>query len=149
MIPEEDRGPAWLRDYGYTDFGDIEADLQAMEDFAKKLASEVDQNYAPHVPPVTEAMLVELPPPANTFPELVNFMTAHHAAQNTTQKNVFNFAGGTHDFASAAHTISREYQGSDAFSHARVRDVNKAFDAAAKPDATTGEGSDDYTGGNS
>jgi hypothetical protein len=39
MIPEEDRGPAWLRDYGYTDFGDIEADLVAMEEFAKKLAS--------------------------------------------------------------------------------------------------------------
>lgn len=148
MIPEEDRGPAWLRDYGYTDFGDIEADLAAMEDFAKKLASEVEDNYVPHVPSVTEAMLVALPPPATTFPELVSFMRAHQTAQDTTQKNVFNFAGGTHDFASAAHTISKEYRGSDAFSHARVKDVDKAFDVAASPEPTSGEGSSDYAGGN-
>jgi len=38
MIPEEDRGPAWLRDYGYADFGQIEADIQAMERFAATLA---------------------------------------------------------------------------------------------------------------
>ena len=30
MIPEEDRGPAWLRDYSFTDFGNIAADMHAM-----------------------------------------------------------------------------------------------------------------------
>ena len=144
MIPEEDRGPAWLRDYGYTDFGDIEADLAAMEDFAKKLASEVDDNYAPHVPSVTDAMVVALPQPAETFPELVSFMQAHQTAQDTTQKNVFNFAGGTQDFAAAAHKISKEYRGSDAFSRARVTDVDKAFGKTSADGMT----SSDYPGGN-
>jgi hypothetical protein len=139
MIPEEDRGPSWLRDYGYTDFGDIEADLVAMEQFAQKLASEVQDNYAPHAETVTEVMLTQLPAPAATFPELVHFMQAHNAAQNTIQKNVYNFANGTNHFATAADEISKEYRGSDAFSHARVGDVDKAFEYAATPDADTAQ----------
>src|SRR3712207_2056010 len=134
MIPKEDRGPAWLREYGRTDFGDIAADIAAMEEFAKKLAADVQNNYVPHLSGVTDAMLTELPPPAATFPELVDFMTAHQAAQDTTQTNVYNFANGTHRFATAAQTISQDYRGSDAFSRARVHDVNKAFDQARAPE---------------
>jgi hypothetical protein len=137
MIPEDDLGPAWLRDYGFTDFGSlgdgsIEADVVAMEEFAKKLAADVQKNYVPHMTTVSDAMRTELPPPSTTFPELVSFMTTHHAAQSVTQTNVFNFANGTNHFASAAQTISTEYRGSDAFSHARVGDVDKAFNKAVK-----------------
>jgi hypothetical protein len=137
MLPEEDRGPAWLRDYGHTDFGDIEADIAAMEEFARRLAADVQDNYVPHLTGVTDAMLTELPPPAATFPELVDFMTAHQAAQDTTQTNVYNFANGTNRFATAARTISAEYQGADAFSHARVRDVEAAFKAATPAPTST------------
>jgi hypothetical protein len=138
MIAEEDRGPAWLRDYGGTDFGDIAADIAAMEELAKKLAADVEKNYVPHLNGVTDAMLTKLPPPAATFPELVDFMTAHHAAQDATQTNVYNFANGTNRFALAAETISKEYRGSDAFSRARVSDVDKAFGPMPAPDSATG-----------
>jgi hypothetical protein len=127
MIPEEDRGPAWLRDYGSTQFGGIEADLAAMEEFARRLAADVQDNYVPHVTGVTDAMLTELPPPAGTFPELVAFLTTHHGAQDTTQTNVYNFANGTHRFATAARDITEQYRGSDAMARARVRDVDRAF----------------------
>jgi hypothetical protein len=137
MIPDEDRGPAWLRDYGFTDFGDIAADITAMEEFAKKLAADVQDNYVPHLTGVTDAMLTELPPPAATFPELVEFMTVHQGAQDATHTNVFNFANGTNFYATAARTISQDYRGSDAFSHARVKDVDKAFDQAAGSDNGT------------
>ena len=143
MLPEEDRGPAWLRDYGYTDFGNIEADIAAMEEFAKRLAADVQDNYVPHMTGVTDAMLTELPAPAATFPELVDFMTAHQAAQDTTQTNVYNFANGTNRFATAAQTISAEYRGADAFSRARVRDVEDAFKAATPaPGSTENPGGD-------
>jgi hypothetical protein len=134
MIPEEDRGPAWLRDYGFTDFGSIEADVAAMEEFAKKLSSDVEKNYVPHLASVTDAMLTQLPPAAATFPELVDFLSVHRDAQDATQQNVYNFANGTYHFATAAKTISADYRGSDAFSHARVRDVDNAFDKATAPD---------------
>lgn len=142
VIPEEDRGPAWLRDYGHTDFGDIAADIAAMEEFAKKLAAEVQNNYAPHLTGVTDAMLTPLPPPAATFPELVDFMTAHQAAQDTTQENIYNFANGTNHFAMAAEEISNEYRGTDAFSQARVNDVEKAFGKSYTAESETG-----YAGG--
>jgi hypothetical protein len=134
MIPKGDGGPEWLRDYGATDFGDIAADIAAMEEFAKKLAADVQNNYVPHLSGVTDAMLTELPPPAATFPELVSFLTAHQVAQDTTQTNVYNFANGTNRFATAAQTISAEYRGSDAFARARVRDVDEAFQQSQRPD---------------
>jgi hypothetical protein len=134
MIPEEDRGPAWLRDYGFTDFGSIEADIVAMEEFAAKLSSDVQNNYVPHLASVTDAMLTQLPPAADTFRELVDFLSVHRDAQDATQQNVYNFANGTYHFATAAQTISADYRGSDAFSHARVRDVDRAFDKAVEPD---------------
>jgi hypothetical protein len=133
MIPEEDRGPAWLRDYGVTDFGSIDADIAAMEEFASKLAADVQNNYVPHMNSVTDAMITELPPASATFKELGQFFTAHTAAQDVTQENVYQFANGTNDFAAAAQTISSDYRGSDAFAHAKVRDVDKAFDEAGRP----------------
>jgi hypothetical protein len=139
MIPEEDRGPAWLRDYGHTRFGDIAADIAAMEEFATKLAADVQNNYVPHLSRITDAMLTELPQPAASFPELVSFMIAHNEAQGVTQENVFNFANGTNHFATAAKTISGEYRESDAFSRARVGDVDKAFAEETGPESTGGD----------
>ena len=137
MVPEEDGSPGWLRDYGFTDFGNIAADISAMEEFAKKLAADVQNNYVPHLAGVTDAMLTELPPAATTFPELIEFLTSHRQAQDVTQQNVFNFANGTNHFATAASSISAEYRGSDAFAHAQVSDVYKAFDKAVNPQDRT------------
>jgi hypothetical protein len=133
MIPEEDLGPAWLRDYGYTDFSQIEADIQAMEHFAQKLSANVADDYAPHLTTVTDEMSTKLPDPPSEFIELYTFLFVHHDAMDVTHQNVYNYANGTKDFATAAHDISNTYRGSDAFSHAKVRDVDKAFDQVGIP----------------
>ena len=140
VLPEEDRGPAWLRDYGSTDFGHIEADIEAMERFAAKLSADVRESYAPHLSRVTEAMMTPIPPPPGEFVELSSFLIAHNQAQNVTQQNVYNYANGTQGFAAVASNISRKYRGSDAFSHAKVSDVDKAFDKVGIPTDATGEG---------
>jgi len=41
MIPEEDRPPSWLRGYG-----GIDADIRQLREFADKLQTEVERNYA-------------------------------------------------------------------------------------------------------
>jgi hypothetical protein len=97
----------------------------------------VQNNYAPHLTSVTEAMLTELPPPSGDFRELLDFLETHRAAQDATHINVYNFANGTHDFATAAQHISKEYRGADAFSHARVADVNAAFEQVTAPEGTS------------
>jgi len=124
MIPEEDRGPAWLRDYGFTDFGDIAADINAMQEYAQKLAADVEHNYAPHLTGVSTAMLTRLPPPNAGFYELSSFIQAHTSVQEVTQNNVYAFGTGTNILASAAQKISTEYRGTDAFAHAKVADVH-------------------------
>jgi len=138
-IPEEDLGPQWLRDYGYTDFGDIEADIDAMREFAAKLAADVQGNYNTHLPQVSDSMLTSLPQPFADFPELVGFMEAHRQAQDATQSNVYNYSTGTQQMAGVAQEISEKYRGADAMARARVSDVTAAFDkvAATNPGAGT------------
>ena len=141
MIPEEDRGPAWLRDYGYADFGQIEADITAMEKFASQLSANVKGSYAPHLSTVSDAMSTRLPDPPGEFVELVSFLTLHNEAQNVAHQNVYNYANGTQRFATAAEDISRTYSGADAVAHAKVSDVDKAFAKVGIPaDPATGEG---------
>jgi hypothetical protein len=135
VIPEEDRGPAWLRDYGYTDFGNIEADIAAMQEFAAKLAADVQNNYAPHLRGVTDAMMTQLPIADPSFHELASFLEAHRAAQDVTHQNVYYYASGTDNLATVAHGVSELYRGSDAFARARVDDVEAEFRKLSIPSA--------------
>jgi hypothetical protein len=139
VIPEEDRGPAWLRDYGYTDFSQIEADIEAMEKFATQLSADVKDNYAPHLTTVTDSMSTKLPDPPSEFIELLTFLFVHHEAQDVAHQNVYNYANGTQGFATAAKDVSQKYSGSDAFAHAKVKDVDKALDSAGIPMQQPGE----------
>jgi hypothetical protein len=127
MLSEEDRGPAWLQNYGFTDFGQIESDITAMEQFATQLRGDVTKNYQTHVPVVQQLMLTVLPNPPAAFEELSSFLIVHNDAQNVSQKNVFQFGNGTLQAADAAKKVSADYRGSDAFSHAKVADVDQAF----------------------
>jgi hypothetical protein len=139
MIPEEDLGPAWLRDYGHTDFGDIEADILAMEDFAAKLKADVERNYAPRAQDVSHSMLTTLPPAHTAFAELQLFLAAHERAQDAALQNVYNYANGTYGFATAAHEVSEKYRGADAFARAKVTDVHAGLRTAGLLPATEEE----------
>ncbi|MEO3817656.1 hypothetical protein [Plantactinospora sp. B24E8] len=123
MIPDEDRGPAWLRDYG----GSIEADIQRMEQFAKELMAEVQKNYVPHMEQVHSDMNPNLPTPMG-FAELYEFMQAHRIVQQDTSDRIWEIGDGTGRMATAAETVSKNYGNADAFSHARVTEVERALD---------------------
>lgn len=122
MIPEEDLGPRWLRGYG-----DIEADIRQMREFASKLEAEVRQNYTPHLAYITDDMSAKLPDPCDAFIELVHFLTAHQEIQQASTNLVYALGGATGGLANAADTISQQYAGSDAFAQARVSDVERAL----------------------
>jgi hypothetical protein len=113
-----------------TSFASIETDIQAMEEFAKTLANEVQAGYDPNLQRVTASMMTVLPKASPLFPELGSFLKVHHEVQNQTYANTYNFRDGTHVFAAAAESISHEYRNSDAYAHAKVGDVEKAFTEA-------------------
>ncbi len=121
-IPEEDRGPAWLRDYG-----GIEADISKMEEFATKLDAEVRDNYVPHADYVWDYMGTELPAPAQEFAELADFLVEHNKVVVDATSYVHYYANATGGFADAAAKVSEQYRQSDAFAQARLRDVEAAF----------------------
>ncbi|BCL15641.1 hypothetical protein [Micromonospora sagamiensis] len=128
MIPEEDLGPSWLRDYG-----DIEADIRQMREFATRLEAEVRRNYAPHLAYIADDMSVKLPDPCDAFIELVHFLTAHQQVQQDSTNRVYDVASYTGGLANAAGTISQRYEGSDAFAQARVQDVERALRGVQGP----------------
>jgi hypothetical protein len=137
MLDPDDQGPSWLKDYGFTDFGSIEADITAMEQFATKLQGDVMNNYETHRPTVQTLMLTQLPSPPTEFSELCSFLIVHNDAQDVSQQNVFQFGPGTQQFAEVAKDIGGHYRHSDAFSHAKVSDVKSAFNAVAESNENT------------
>jgi hypothetical protein len=137
MIPEEDRGPAWLRDYGFTDFGDIAADINAMEEYAKKLAADVNDNFTPHYNGMATSMMTTLPDPNPSFYELSSFIASHNNVQALTQDNVYAFGQGTSVLAAAAQKVSEEYKGTDAFAHAKASDIHRTLSTGSPVPATS------------
>jgi hypothetical protein len=129
-LPDEDRPPSWLRDYG-----DIEADIGRMEEFATRLRAEVEQNYGPHLSYVYDDVLVQLPAPYEDFVELAGFVSAHMASVQNTADVVYFYRDATGGFATAAEKVSERYRSADAFAAARLTDVEAALNdtAAAAP----------------
>ncbi|SCL18978.1 hypothetical protein GA0070624_1654 [Micromonospora rhizosphaerae] len=122
MIPEENRPAGWLRGYG-----GIEADIRQMREFADRLQAEVERNYTPHLSYIADDLTAPIPNPADAFVELVHFLQAHHETQKATAEVVWGVAGATGRLAGAAGRIADDYAHSDAFSSARVADVERAL----------------------
>lgn len=139
-----DSSGTWLGNVDYTDFGAIEADIAAMEEFAAQLKADIENNFAPYAETVSRTMVEPLP--ETTFYDLHLFLYSHDQAQIATQMNVAGYTDGTYQFASAASGISRQYRDSDAFSRAKVSDVEAAFrnperfETSGKTGAGTGAG---------
>ncbi len=114
-IPDEDMGPAWLRDYGR-----IEADIEAMSQFAHGLIAEIQDNYLPHASRVIADMESEHPQPAEAFTEHLHFLTSHREAMNAATDNVYWYIQGYTNLGNAAAEISNRYADADAFSAAQA-----------------------------
>lgn len=122
MIPEENQPVGWLRGYD-----GIEADIRQMRVFADRLQDEVARNYAPHLSYIADDLRAEIPNPADAFVELVQFLQAHHEAQTAAAQVVWGVVPATGHLAEAAGLIATKYQHSDAFTAARVADVERAL----------------------
>ncbi|WP_432049390.1 hypothetical protein [Verrucosispora sp. NA02020] len=122
MIPEDDRQASWSGGHR-----GVEADLRQMREFADMLRAEVDGNYAPHLPRIADDMLTRVPNPADAFIELVQFMRAHWETQQATTNAVWGLGHTTGHLAHAARQVADLYADTDAFSAARVADVQQAL----------------------
>jgi hypothetical protein len=113
--------------YDLSDIEGIEADIAAMEEFAAGLKADLVDNYVPHAERAAVNMLADLPT-GGDFYELFQFLYAHRQVQDATFRNVNGYVSGTYEFATSAEKISEQYRGADAFSKARLSDVQAAFE---------------------
>lgn len=147
-LPEEDRGPAWLRDWGsktgytgtdsfsgYVDGSSLAVDIDSLVAFANALRAEHEQDFRPHVREVFDGMSAEPAGPDARFVELAEAMTHHREMLVLTTTALVNHDKAITAFVDAAHTISEEYRGADAMSAAKVSDVNEAL--ATPPPSNT------------
>lgn len=112
--------------YDLSSINGIEADIAAMEQFAAGLKADLVDNYVPHADSAVESMFTAIPS-GGGFYNLQLFLHAHQQAQDATQQNVDGYIDGTYQFATSAEAISAQYRGADAFSKAKLSDVEAAF----------------------
>lgn len=129
MIPEEDQPASWLGGYR-----NIEADIRQMREFADRLRAEVESNYTPHLRYIASDMLTPVSNPADAFIELVHFMRAHWETQQAAANAVWGVGHATGHLAEAAHQVALRYGDADAFTAARVADIQHAL---ARPGTTS------------
>ncbi len=135
-LPEEDRGPAWLRDWGrstgytesnpqtgWVDGSALQVDVQDLLAFATALQTEFEQDYLPHVDEVYRLMEKTPASPDERFVELTESMTHHREmlvrASDTLEQHKFAVVA----FFEAARKIGNDYRGTDELTAARVGDV--------------------------
>lgn len=151
-LPEEDRGPAWLRDWGrdtghtdldtftgYVDPNALSVDINTLVAFAQALQVEQEKDFRPHVQEVFKQMSAITAPPDGRFIELTEGLTHHREMLALTSTAIAQHDKAIVAFVEAARTISTAYRNVDAMSAATVADVensltNVSVTAQSNPD---------------
>jgi hypothetical protein len=140
-IPEEDKGPAWLRGYGensghlatdnrwgyQAESGAFAADLKGLKDFGAKLYNELQLDYVPHVKTAAEDMRAQPAVLPQRFYELTDVVKhqAEKLQQVLTELN--NHYVAVQALAGFATGIADKYGNTDALASTRVIDVEKGL----------------------
>lgn len=147
-LPEEDRGPAWLRDWGrntgytssdpmsgWVDSNALAVDIQDLLAFSSALQTEHTEDYQPHLSEVFGRMATEVPNPDQRFIELTEAMTHHRDMLIQASTTLKAHDNAVVAFAEAAKTIGESYRGADELTAARVGDVEANLGGVQQPAA--------------
>ncbi|MDI1459920.1 hypothetical protein QEZ54_02965 [Catellatospora sp. KI3] len=144
-LPEEDKGPAWLRDYGrgsgYTktsaftgyDEGTLAIELADLKLFADVLEKEHMLDYRPHAKTVFEQMATVVQAPDKRFQELCAGMQGHRDMLVQAADALARHDEAVLNFITATREIVKQYGKTDALTAARTTDVNRVL--ASDPNA--------------
>ncbi|WP_162908362.1 hypothetical protein [Allorhizocola rhizosphaerae] len=135
-LPEEDRGPAWLRDWGrntgytesnpmtgWVDGRALQVDVQDLQAFANALQTEFEQDFLPHLDEVYRLMEKTPASPDERFIELTESMTHHRDVLVQTSTVLEAHKQAVTAFFTAAREIGNAYRGADELTAAKVSDV--------------------------
>lgn len=139
-LPEEDKGPAWLRDWGtktgytdsdgltgYVDSDALAVDIEDLIAFSGALKMEHEEDYRPHLREVFDLMSADPAGPDASFIELTESMKHHFDMLVHGSTTLAAHDEAVMRFVEAARTIGEEYRGADAMSAAKVTDVESTL----------------------
>jgi hypothetical protein len=151
-IPEEDKGPAWLRDYGEKS-GNLETDtrwgyqvekdsfavdLKGLQEFGAKLKTELEQDYVPHANTAVTYMATEVTVLPEAFLELCSAVDHQSKSLDALRDHLTRHYEAVKAFAEFATKMATTYGNVDATAEASVRDVETNL--GAQPVNQTGGG---------
>ncbi|MBV1849106.1 hypothetical protein [Catellatospora tritici] len=138
-LPEEDKGPAWLRDYGrgsgYTkassftgyDEGTLAIELEDLKLFADVLEKEHMLDYRPHAKTVFEQMATVVQAPDKRFQELCAGMQGHRDMLVQAADALARHDEAVLNFVTATREIVKQYGKTDALTATRTSDVKRVL----------------------
>ncbi|MBE1488705.1 hypothetical protein [Plantactinospora soyae] len=133
MIPVESGGAA-LGAAAAAVIGQINVEIDGLVSAAAVMRDELEQGYRSQVPQVHDAMQ-----PGATIGDRIEgedwrrLQDRYDECIQKTLDSLFNLDLGTEAVAQAADKIAANYQGSDAFAHATVSDVQEVLPPPEQP----------------
>ena len=116
-----------------SDFGDIDADISAMQEYAQRLRSRVSADYGDQLRSISDGMTTPIPAPAAGFSELASFLMVHQLVQDHSHQNIYQYGNGSLAFASAAEDMGSAYRGTDAYRKLKVSEVERQLGMVEGP----------------
>jgi hypothetical protein len=138
-IPQEDLGPAWLRNEK-----SIDVRVDGLQTFAQALLEDLDKNFSTHVPQVYDVMSKQSCVGDGMFFAEMDTVRERHYECLTAVVNVLrDVAKGTYVVGKGAETVAQNYGDADNMAQVNVKDVDNVMKpgtpgpAAQATDATS------------
>jgi hypothetical protein len=125
-IPDDDLGPAFLRD-------DVTIDVQVdgLRSFAQALLQDLDKNFGTHVPLVYDVMSKHAcVGDGMFFAEMDEVRNRHYDCLTSIVNLLRDYATGTYAMGKGAETVASKYADADSMAHVKVTDVQRVMQPA-------------------
>jgi hypothetical protein len=127
-IPDEDLGPAFLRDEV-----SIDVQVEGLRSFSRALLQDLEKNFGTHVPQVYDVMSKHAcVGDGMFFPEMDAVRNRHYECLTSIVNLLRDYATGTYAMGKGAETVAKNYSDADSLAHVKATDVDKVL----KPETT-------------
>jgi hypothetical protein len=127
VIPDEDLGPAWLRDEV-----SIDVQIDGLRSFAQALLQDLDKNFGTHLPQIYDVMSKHACVGDGLFfVEMDEVRNRHYECLTAIVNLLRDYASGTYAMGKGADTVAKNYTDADSLAHVRVRDVDSVMQTTA------------------
>ena len=122
-MPDEDLGPAFLRDEV-----SIDVQVDGLRSFSQALLQDLEKNFGTHLPQVYDVMSKHAcVGDGMFFAEMDEVRTRHYECLTSIVNLLRDYATGTYAMGKGAETVAKNYGDADSMAHVKVSDVENVM----------------------